>query len=130
MYIPLREREDECRRHLSFAKPGGGHGWRLGAPTETLTEPLVVACSKVEGTTTSPKSEGRRRRQAPLALGNAGDKLHSGDHAMVVEKAIFVFINDTLPSTAALMSAIMRKIRIKMAFFYMTYRGENTFGSH
>ncbi|XP_014517663.1 autophagy-related protein 8A [Vigna radiata var. radiata] len=46
------------------------------------------------------------------------------------EKAIFVFINDTLPSTAALMSAIYEENKDQDGFLYMTYSGENTFGSN
>ncbi|KAK7332326.1 hypothetical protein VNO80_29076 [Phaseolus coccineus] len=46
------------------------------------------------------------------------------------EKAVFVFINNTLPSTAALMSAIYEENKDQDGFLYMTYSGENTFGSH
>ncbi|KAI4295903.1 hypothetical protein L6164_035899 [Bauhinia variegata] len=45
------------------------------------------------------------------------------------EKAIFVFINNTLPPTAALMSAIYEENKDDDGFLYMTYSGENTFGS-
>ncbi|GER52941.1 autophagy-related protein [Striga asiatica] len=46
------------------------------------------------------------------------------------EKAIFVFVNDTLPSTAALMSAIYDENKDEDGFLYMTYSGENTFGDY
>ncbi|XP_012568526.1 autophagy-related protein 8C-like [Cicer arietinum] len=46
------------------------------------------------------------------------------------EKAIFVFINNTLPPTAALMSALYEEHKDEDGFLYMTYSGENTFGSH
>ncbi|KAF1895302.1 hypothetical protein Lal_00043948 [Lupinus albus] len=45
------------------------------------------------------------------------------------EKAIFVFINNTLPPTAAMMSAIYEENKDQDGFLYMTYSGENTFGS-
>ncbi|CAN8231052.1 unnamed protein product [Cochlearia groenlandica] len=45
------------------------------------------------------------------------------------EKAIFVFVNNTLPPTAALMSAIYDEHKDEDGFLYMTYSGENTFGS-
>lgn len=45
------------------------------------------------------------------------------------EKAIFIFVNDTLPPTAALMSAIYQDHKDKDGFLYVTYSGENTFGS-
>ncbi|XP_022724395.1 autophagy-related protein 8C-like [Durio zibethinus] len=46
------------------------------------------------------------------------------------EKAIFVFVKNTLPPTAALMSAIYEENKDEDGFVYMTYSGENTFGSH
>ncbi|MED6144635.1 Autophagy- protein 8A [Stylosanthes scabra] len=45
------------------------------------------------------------------------------------EKAIFVFVNNTLPPTASLMSAIYEENKDQDGFLYMTYSGENTFGS-
>ncbi|XP_057463895.1 autophagy-related protein 8C-like [Actinidia eriantha] len=44
------------------------------------------------------------------------------------EKAIFVFVKNTLPPTAALMSAIYEENKDEDGFLYMTYSGENTFG--
>ncbi|XP_057470615.1 autophagy-related protein 8C-like [Actinidia eriantha] len=44
------------------------------------------------------------------------------------EKAIFVFVKNTLPSTAALMSAIYEENKDEDGFLYITYSGENTFG--
>ncbi|KAI8525110.1 hypothetical protein RHMOL_Rhmol13G0203100 [Rhododendron molle] len=45
------------------------------------------------------------------------------------EKAIFVFVNNVLPPTAVLMSAIYEENKDEDGFLYMTYSGENTFGS-
>jgi len=44
------------------------------------------------------------------------------------EQAIFLFVNDTLPPTAALMSQIYEKNKDEDGFLYVTYSGENTFG--
>ena len=44
------------------------------------------------------------------------------------EKAIFVFIENVLPSTSALMSEMYDKYKDKDGFLYITYSGENTFG--
>ncbi|KAH9797882.1 Autophagy-related protein 8C [Citrus sinensis] len=44
------------------------------------------------------------------------------------EKAIFVFVKNTLPPTGALMSAIYEENKDEDGFLYMTYSGENTFG--
>ncbi|XP_057513777.1 autophagy-related protein 8C-like isoform X1 [Actinidia eriantha] len=45
------------------------------------------------------------------------------------EKAIFVFVGNVLPPTGALMSAIYEENKDEDGFLYMTYSGENTFGS-
>ncbi|GMI91469.1 AUTOPHAGY-RELATED 8A, AUTOPHAGY 8A [Hibiscus trionum] len=45
------------------------------------------------------------------------------------EKAIFVFVKNTLPPTAALISALYEENKDEDGFLYMTYSGENTFGS-
>jgi GABA(A) receptor-associated protein len=44
------------------------------------------------------------------------------------EKAIFLFINNTLPPTAALLSQIYKELSDKDGFLYVEYSGENTFG--
>ncbi|CAK7204593.1 ubiquitin-like protein atg8 [Sporothrix eucalyptigena] len=44
------------------------------------------------------------------------------------EKAIFIFIKNTLPPTAALMSSIYEEHQDEDGFLYIEYSGENTFG--
>nr|KAE8944506.1 hypothetical protein PF009_g5815 [Phytophthora fragariae] len=44
------------------------------------------------------------------------------------EKAIFIFINNVLPPTAALMSNNYKEQKDSNGFLYITYSGENTFG--
>jgi len=44
------------------------------------------------------------------------------------EKAIFIFINNVLPPTAALMSSIYEEQKDEDGFLYVQYSGENTFG--
>lgn len=46
------------------------------------------------------------------------------------EKAIFVFVKNTLPPTATLMSVLYEENKDEDGFLYMTYSGENTFGLH
>jgi GABA(A) receptor-associated protein len=45
------------------------------------------------------------------------------------EKAIFIFVKNVLPPTAALMSTIYDDHKDEDGFLYITYSGENTFGS-
>lgn len=44
------------------------------------------------------------------------------------EKAIFIFVNNTLPPTAHLMSQIYKEQADEDGFLYVTYSGESTFG--
>jgi GABA(A) receptor-associated protein len=44
------------------------------------------------------------------------------------EKAIFIFVKNVLPPTAALMSSVYEDHRDEDGFLYVTYSGENTFG--
>ncbi|TAQ85149.1 hypothetical protein B7494_g6525 [Chlorociboria aeruginascens] len=45
------------------------------------------------------------------------------------EKAIFIFVDEVLPPTAALMSSIYEEHKDEDGFLYISYSGENTFGS-
>ena len=50
--------------------------------------------------------------------------------AMPPEKALFLFVNNTLPPTGALMRELYAQYADPDGFLYSTYGGENTFGSH
>lgn len=45
------------------------------------------------------------------------------------EQAIFIFINGTIPSNTSVISDIYHQHRDEDGFLYVTYSGENTFGS-
>ncbi|CAL9245615.1 unnamed protein product [Arabidopsis halleri] len=45
------------------------------------------------------------------------------------EKAIFIFVDNVLPPTGAMMSTIYEEKKEEDGFLYVTYSGENTFGS-
>ncbi|KAJ6940201.1 autophagy-related protein 8f [Populus alba x Populus x berolinensis] len=44
------------------------------------------------------------------------------------EKAIFIFVDNVLPPTGAIMSTIYDENKDEDGFLYVTYSGENTFG--
>ncbi|PWA44323.1 hypothetical protein CTI12_AA516740 [Artemisia annua] len=46
------------------------------------------------------------------------------------EKAIFIFVDNALPPTGAIMSSIYEEKKDEDGFLYVTYSGENTFGCH
>ncbi|CAF9914965.1 MAG: ubiquitin-like protein atg8 [Gomphillus americanus] len=45
------------------------------------------------------------------------------------ETAVFIFIDDVMPPSAALMSSIYDEHKDEDGFLYITYSGENTFGA-
>mmetsp|Transcript_25372 Transcript_25372/g.35749 ORF Transcript_25372/g.35749 Transcript_25372/m.35749 type:complete len:122 (+) Transcript_25372:78-443(+) len=45
------------------------------------------------------------------------------------EQAIFIFVNDSLPPSTALMSQIYKEKADEDGFLYVTYSGESTFGA-
>jgi len=45
------------------------------------------------------------------------------------EKQIFLFVNNVLPPTAALMSQVYQRYKDEDGFLYIMYSEENTFGS-
>ena len=46
------------------------------------------------------------------------------------EKALFCFIDDTIPSTNSLMSQLYTDHKDEDGFLYISYTGENTFGGN
>lgn len=44
------------------------------------------------------------------------------------EKALFIFINNTLPATSDLLSTIYTEHKDPDGFLYVSYQGESTFG--
>ena len=44
------------------------------------------------------------------------------------ERAIFIFVDNVIPPTAALMSTVYEVRKDEDGFLYITYSGENTFG--
>jgi GABA(A) receptor-associated protein len=94
---------------------------------ERFGDRLPVICEKVENS--DIQEIDKRKYLVP------GD-LSVGQFVYVIrkriklpsEKAIFIFINDILPPTAALMSTIYEEHKDEDGFLYVLYSGENTFG--
>jgi len=47
---------------------------------------------------------------------------------LLPDAAIFIFVNNTLPPAAALMSQVYKEHKDEDGFLYVTYSGESTFG--
>ncbi len=48
--------------------------------------------------------------------------------SLAPEKSLFLFVNNTLPTTSTLLSQIYQYHKAEDGFLYMIYAGENTFG--
>ncbi|EOA18155.1 hypothetical protein CARUB_v10006628mg, partial [Capsella rubella] len=71
-----------------------------------------------------PKLRHRQRLSPNLTLGVLKQKIRENLN-LDSEKAIFVFVNNTLPPADALMSEIDEEHKDEDGFLYMTYGGED-----
>ncbi|KAI3440959.1 Autophagy-related protein [Psidium guajava] len=62
---------------------------------------------------------------------SVGQFIHilSGRLRVAPGKALFVFVNNTLPQTASLMNSVYESFKDEDGFLYMYYSSEKTFGS-
>ena len=89
---------------------------------------LPVICEKVDGSVIQDLDKNKFLVPADLTV---------GQFVLVVrkrvllepEKAIFLFIGDSVPPTSAHMSDLYNKFKDEDGFLYVKYAGENTFGA-
>jgi len=89
---------------------------------------IPVICEKAKKSLDIPDID-KKKYLVPVDL-TIGQFIYVIRNRMYIppEKAIFVFINDVMPPTAALMSEIYSQHRNPDGFLYVSYSGENTFG--
>ncbi|KAH0725977.1 hypothetical protein KY285_001687 [Solanum tuberosum] len=63
---------------------------------------------------------------------SVGQFIHilSGRLHLAPGKALFVFVNNTLPQTTSLIETVYESSKDKDGFLYMCYSSEKTFGGH
>lgn len=90
---------------------------------------IPVICEKIPGSTDIPDVD-KKKYLVPSDL-TAGQFLYVIRKRMKLapEKAIFIFINNTLPPSGDLMSQLYKSHRDEDGFLYVTYSGESTFGN-
>ena len=83
------------------------------------------------GRAPAPPASTRHSRAAPALPQTVGQFVYVIRKRINVpsDKAIFIFVNNTLPQTSALMSTVYEQHRDEDGFMYFTYSGENTFGA-
>jgi len=88
---------------------------------------IPVICEKAAGSAISDIDKKKYLVPADLTVGQFVYVIRKRIK-LTPEKAIFIFVNDILPSTAMLMSQIYEDYKDEDGFLYVTYSGENTFG--
>ncbi len=89
---------------------------------------LPVICEKVDGSQIQDLDKNKFLVPADLTVGQF--VLVVRKRVMLEpEKAIFLFIGDSVPPTSAHMSDLYNRFKDDDGFLYVKYAGENTFGS-
>lgn len=91
------------------------------------TDRIPVICEKVEKSDIAPIDKKKYLVPSDLTVGQFVYVIRKRIR-LAPEKAIFIFVDDILPPTAALMTSIYDEHKDKDGFLYVTYSGENTFG--
>lgn len=91
------------------------------------TDRIPIICEKVEKSDIATIDKKKYLVPSDLTVGQLVYVIRKRIK-LAPEKAVFIFVDDVLPPTAALMSAIYEEHKDSDGFLYMTYSGENTFG--
>ncbi|OHW97155.1 autophagy protein 8 [Colletotrichum incanum] len=96
-------------------------------PKLTKVSTTQVICEKVEKSDIATIDKKKYLVPADLTVGQFVYVIRKRIK-LSPEKAIFIFVDEVLPPTAALMSSIYEEHKDEDGFLYITYSGENTFG--
>ncbi|KAF2223204.1 autophagy protein Atg8 ubiquitin like-domain-containing protein [Elsinoe ampelina] len=94
---------------------------------QKYTDRIPVICEKVEKSDIATIDKKKYLVPADLTVGQFVYVIRKRIK-LSPEKAIFIFVDEVLPPTAALMSSIYEEHKDEDGFLYITYSGENTFG--
>ncbi|CEQ43153.1 SPOSA6832_05058 [Sporobolomyces salmonicolor] len=130
--IPVRPRRD-LGPHARLPRASERERWRpLRRLQLALTRPLFAArqviCEKADKTDIPAIDKKKYLVPADLTVGQFVYVIRKRIK-LAPEKAIFIFVDEVLPPTAALMSSIYDEHKDEDGFLYVTYSGENTFGA-
>lgn len=95
--------------------------------TERFNDRVPVICEKVENSDIPEIDKRKYLVPTDLSIGQFVYVIRKRIK-LPSEKAIFIFVNDILPPTAALISSIYEEHKDEDGFLYVLYSGENTFG--
>ena len=89
---------------------------------------VPIICSRHEGNTTVPPID-KEKYLVPsdLTMGQFVFVIRNRIH-LDPTVGLFLFVNNVLPPTAAMISTMYNEHKADDGFLYITYSGENTFG--
>ena len=92
-------------------------------------ERIPIICEKTSNDTSIPKID-KIKYLVPCDL-TIGQFIYVIRKRVTIEaeKAIFIFVNGFIPSSSELISSVYEKHKDPDGFLYITYSGENTFGT-
>ena len=89
---------------------------------------LPIICEKVQGSSISDLSKNKFLAPADLTVGQFMLVLRKRVE-LEPEQAVFLFIGDVIPANTAHINELYAKHKDEDGFLYLTYSGENSFGS-
>ncbi|KAK9446385.1 autophagy protein Atg8 ubiquitin like-domain-containing protein [Limtongia smithiae] len=95
---------------------------------QKYSDRIPVICEKVEKSDIATIDKKKYLVPADLTVGQFVYVIRKRIR-LEAEKAIFIYVDEILPPTAALMSSIYEEHKDEDGFLYITYSGENTFGN-
>eukprot|EP00996_Jenningsia_fusiforme_P004213 NODE_5021_length_729_cov_31.676471_g4662_i0.p3 GENE.NODE_5021_length_729_cov_31.676471_g4662_i0~~NODE_5021_length_729_cov_31.676471_g4662_i0.p3 ORF type:complete len:121 (+),score=38.53 NODE_5021_length_729_cov_31.676471_g4662_i0:127-489(+) len=94
---------------------------------QKYTDRIPVICEKADGSDVPDIDKKKYLVPSDLTVGQFVYVVRKRIK-LPAEKAVFLFVNNALPPTAALMAHLYEAHKDEDGFLYINYSGENTFG--
>lgn len=95
---------------------------------EKYPDRIPIICERAEGSTLPEIDKKKFLVPCDLSVGQFVYVIRKRIQ-LTAEQAIFIFVNNTIPPTANIMSEVYETHKDDDGFLYVTYTGENTFGN-
>ncbi|KAF5761009.1 putative autophagy protein Atg8 ubiquitin [Helianthus annuus] len=127
-YLPQPEREEVAECSVIDEPSRQDHSFGIHDPKEEPLPLPKVIVEKAEKSDIPNIDKKKYLVPADLTVGQFVYVIRKRIK-LSAEKAIFIFVENVLPPTGAIMSTIYDEKKDEDGFLYVTYSGENTFGS-
>lgn len=97
--------------------------------TQKYPERIPIICEKAKNSNVTDLDKSKYLVPCDLTIGQFMFVIRKR-MKLSSEQAIFLFVNNSIPSTSSSVSQIYDSYKDDDGFLYITYSGENTFGLH